>query len=163
MVNSLSRRPGDRNASGIPYPSNNSHRHPVHHFANDRDAVADPMTLSERSPALRQVATVLFWLALATAVTMAGMRHPPHLPIDRFGDKFEHALAFATLTVLGDLAFPRMPRLLLVEHLSFLGALIEVMQSIPSLHRDCDIFDWITDTAAILVVTGAIWAWRRLR
>ena len=121
------------------------------------------MTMSDRSPTLHRVAAVLFWLALATAVTMALLPHPPSLPIDRFGDKFEHILAFATLTLLADLAFPRIPRLLIVEHLSFLGALIEVSQSIPALHRDCDIRDWFADTAAILAVSGLIWVWRKLR
>ena len=41
----------------------------------------------------------------------------------------------------------------IAERLSFLGALIEVTQSIPALHRDCDIRDWIADTVAIVVVT----------
>jgi len=121
------------------------------------------MTISHRSPNARRVARVLFWLALAIAVTMALLPHPPSLPIDRFGDKAEHMVAFATLTLLADLAFPKIPRLLMVEHLSFLGALIEVMQSIPSLHRDCDIHDWFADTGAILVVSGLIWLWRKLR
>ncbi len=119
------------------------------------------MAISERSPALRLAAIILFWLALAFAVTMALLPHPPHLPIDRFGDKFEHMLAFGTLTVLADLAFVSTPRLRIAERLSFLGALIEVTQSIPALHRDCDIRDWIADTAAILVVTGVVALWRR--
>ncbi len=110
---------------------------------------------------LHRIAWVLFWLALVFAVTMAVLPHPLHLPIDRFGDKFEHMLAFATLTLLGQFAFPALPRLRLAERLSFLGALIEVVQSIPSLHRDCDIRDWIADTIAILVVTGALRLLRR--
>jgi membrane protease YdiL (CAAX protease family) len=107
-------------------------------------------------PAMQRFAPILFWLALVFAVTMALLPHPPHLPIDGFGDKFEHMLAFATLTVLGSFAFPEMPRWRLAERLSFLGALIEVMQSIPALHRDCDIRDWIADTLAILIVTGLV-------
>ena len=99
---------------------------------------------------------VLFWLAFAIAVTMALLPHPPELPIDALGDKFEHSLAFATLTLLGTFAFPKMPRWRLAERLSFLGALIEVVQSIPALHRDCDIRDWIADTLAIVVTTALI-------
>jgi hypothetical protein len=38
--------------------------------------------------------------------------------------------------------------------LSFLGALVEVMQAMPLVHRDCDIRDWVADTVAIVVVTG---------
>jgi len=112
--------------------------------------------MSTASPLSHPVAQTLFWLALGVAVTMAVLPHPPQLPIDRLGDKFEHMLAFATLTLLGTFAFPAMPRLVLAERLSFLGALIEVTQSIPALHRDCDIRDWIADTVAILVMTGLI-------
>jgi VanZ family protein len=83
------------------------------------------------------------------------------LAIDRFGDKFEHSLAFATLTVLANLAFPAMPRWRIAERLSFLGALIEVTQSIPALQRDCDIRDWLADTIAIVVVTVLMSPWRR--
>jgi hypothetical protein len=119
------------------------------------------MSISLRSPTLQRMAMALFWLALVVAVTMAVLPHPPHLPIDRFGDKFEHSLAFATLTVLADFAFPAAPRLRIAERLSFLGALIEVTQSIPALHRDCDILDWIADTLAILAVTGLIALWRK--
>ena len=112
-------------------------------------------------PVYRPFAFVAFWLALAFAVTMALLPHPPALPIDSLGDKFEHSLAFATLTLLGTYAFPKMPRWHLAERLSFLGALIEVTQSIPALHRDCDILDWIADTLAIIVMTLLIWLWRK--
>lgn len=108
-------------------------------------------------------AALLFWLALAGAVTMALLPHPPALPIDRFGDKFQHMLAFATLTAIGLIAFPRQPMLRLAERLSFTGALIEVAQSIPALHRDCDIRDWVADTLAILAVVAIAATWRRAR
>ena len=98
----------------------------------------------------------LFWLALVFALVMALLPHPPALPVDRFGDKFEHMLAFATLTLLGEWAFPRARRWQVAERLSFLGALIEVAQSIPALHRDCDIRDWFADTLAIVVVTAVL-------
>jgi len=114
-------------------------------------------------PVYRPFAFVAFWLALAFAVTMALLPHPPALPIDSLGDKFEHSLAFATLTVLGTFAFPAMPRWRLAERLSFLGALIEVVQSVPALHRDCDIRDWIADTLAIVVTTVLIGLLRRSR
>lgn len=107
-----------------------------------------------RSERMRRLATVVFWLALVFAVVMALLPKPPQLPGDDLGDKFHHILAFATLSALAALAYPRIPRWRMVEHLSFLGAMIEVAQAIPMLHRDCDIRDWIADTLAILVVTG---------
>lgn len=95
---------------------------------------------------------VLLWAAIVFAVTMAVLPHPPHMPIDRFGDKFEHMTAFAVLSALAARAYPRFPLLRIGERLSFLGALIEVVQSIPELHRDCDIRDWVADTLAITAV-----------
>jgi hypothetical protein len=93
----------------------------------------------------------LFAALLAFTLYMAWTPKPPHLSIDRFGDKFEHMLAFVVLSAMASLAFPRarLPRI--AERLSFLGALIEVVQNIPALHRDCDIMDWIADTGAIIV------------
>ena len=102
-----------------------------------------------RSPIL--ALRLLFWGALVFAVVMALLPHPPRTPIDSWGDKAEHALAFGVLTLLGSGAYPRMPLVRLGERLSFLGALIEVGQSIPALHRDCDILDWVTDTLTVIV------------
>ena len=97
-------------------------------------------------PGVFRVALVL---AIVFAVTMALLPHPPHMPFDRFGDKFEHMTAFATMALLAALAYPAASLLRIGERLSFLGALIEVLQAIPALHRDCDIRDWIADTLAI--------------
>ena len=109
---------------------------------------------------LTRVALVL---AVVFAVTMALLPKPPHVPIDQFGDKFEHMLAFATLALLAALSYPRARLFRIGERLSFLGAMIEVLQSIPSLHRDCDIRDWIADTLAITVVLLIVWIVRRGR
>ena len=96
----------------------------------------------------------LFWCALAGATVLAIVPHPPELPTDAFGDKFNHILAFTVMAALAALGWPGAPRLRVIERLSFLGALIEVVQSIPALHRDCDIRDWIADTLAVIVVTA---------
>ena len=109
----------------------------------------------------RTVFLALFWAALAFAVTMALLPEPPHLPTDGFGDKFQHMLAFSTLSLLAVLAWPRAELLRIGERLSFVGALIEVLQAIPALHRDCDIKDWIADTIAIAVVLLLATALRR--
>ncbi len=103
----------------------------------------------------------LFWAALVFASVMAVLPHPPHLPVSNLGDKYQHVIAFATLGALGAAAFPAMPLVRLGERLSFLGALIEVVQSIPALHRDCDILDWIADTTAIAIVLIVANALRR--
>lgn len=104
-----------------------------------------------------------FWLALIFAVVMALLPKPPGLPIDALGDKFEHMLAFGVLAALAVPSFPAMPLLRIGERLSFLGALIEIFQSIPALHRDCDIRDWLADTVAIIVILAASRAFGRWR
>lgn len=103
---------------------------------------------------------VLLALALVFAVTMALLPHPPRVPGNPW-DKAQHMTAFATLAVLAALSFPRMPLGRIGERLSFIGALIEVLQAIPALHRDCDIMDWIADTFAIIVVLTIVALIRR--
>ena len=67
-------------------------------------------------------------------------------------DKVEHFIAFSTLTLFAVVAFQRINIFIVGAWLSAFGALIEVVQAIPSLHRDCDFWDWVTDTIAIAVV-----------
>mgnify|MGYP000876023815 CR=1 FL=1 len=115
---------------------------------------------------IRSLSLAAFWLSLAGAVVLALLPTPPAMPTDQFGDKFNHMLAFAVMTALALAAYPQTPRLRIVERLSFLGALIEVGQSIPALHRDCDIRDWIADSLSILAVVAIaalIGRWRKAR
>lgn len=99
-----------------------------------------------------RLVTVAFWIALVGAFAMAVMPKPPETPIQMYGDKFAHVVAFVTLTTLALLAYGKEARWRILERLSFFGAIIEVVQSIPMLQRDCDVRDWIADTAAVLVV-----------
>lgn len=95
----------------------------------------------------------IIFLALgAGALFMALTPKPPQLPIDQFGDKFAHLLAFAVLALFARFGFPRATDRVILERLSVTGALIEVFQSIPSLHRDCDWRDWLADTLSVAVV-----------
>ena len=94
---------------------------------------------------------VALFAAIAFAVTMALLPKPPQI-VPIANDKAQHMLAFATLALLAALAYPKAQLFRIGERLSFLGAMVEVLQSIPALHRDCDILDWIADTAAICVV-----------
>ena len=103
-------------------------------------------------------------MALFAAV-MALLPAPPETPIDSLGDKWKHALAFAALTLVAQFAWGRGARWRVAERLSFFGAMIEVAQSIPMFHRDCDVVDWLVDTAVVVIVTiGFLIAdarWRR--
>ena len=107
------------------------------------------------------LARIVFWPAAAFAVTMALLPQPPRLPVDQLGDKFEHILAFTVLAVLANLGFPATERIRLIERPSFLGAVIEVVQSVPELNRDCNLGDWVADSLAVLVVTTGFALWSR--
>ena len=127
--------------------------------------------LCQSHPYLPLLSRLLFGAAVAFTTVIALLPKPPALPIDRFGDKFEHSLAFTTLAVLSRITFPQARSLTILERLSFYGALIEVFQAIPSLHRDCDWKDWLTDTitaglgpahsrrSAEYCTAGAGWSW----
>ena len=91
-----------------------------------------------------------FAVALLSA-TAALLPSPEFAPGFAYSDKVQHFAVFAVLAGLALFGFPQAPRRLIVERLSFFGAAIEVLQSIPALHRDCDVFDWATDTAAAAV------------
>ncbi len=105
---------------------------------------------------------LLFFAALAITLFMALNPSPPAVIIDVWGDKAQHMLAFGSMALLARLGFPRAPNWLILERLSFIGALIEVFQAIPSLHRDCDWKDWAADTIAaglalLLVAPLRLW------
>ena len=69
--------------------------------------------------------------------------------------------AFVTLTLLGSFAYPATALVQLLIRLSLFGAAIEVVQAIPALHRDSDIWDWVADTLAIAFALIAVWWLRR--
>lgn len=103
-------------------------------------------------------ARAIFWAAVCFAFVMAIVPHPPELP-GKPNDKVQHIIAFAALAALGSFAYFSAPIRLLVG-LSLFGALIEVVQAIPALHRDSDVLDWLADTAAVLVVLALARWWR---
>ena len=105
------------------------------------------MTKARRLTALR----VAFWAGAAFALIMALLPHPPQLPGEP-SDKLQHIAAFLTLGALGSLAYPRANPLHLGAGLSLVGAIIEILQLIPALHRDGDPLDWAADTAAVALI-----------
>ena len=107
---------------------------------------------------------LLFWAAALFALVMALLPHPPDVPLHP-SDKVQHAVAFATLGLLGSVAYAGARKRWLIIGLSLFGAFIEVAQAIPSLHRDSDPLDWIADTSACAFVVLALrwWRPRRLR
>ena len=98
-----------------------------------------------------RIVRIAFWLAVAFAFVMAVLPHPPQLP-GAPSDKVQHIAAFLVLGCLASFAYPRTSPVYLAVGLSLFGALIEVVQMIPSLNRDGDPFDWLADTAAASLV-----------
>ena len=105
---------------------------------------------------------IAFWAAMLFALVMASLPQPPPVP-GAPSDKIQHIVAFAVLAGLGSAAYPRLSAVKLVSGLSAFGALIEIVQLIPALHRDADPVDWVADTVAAAVVVGLWWAARRRR
>lgn len=99
----------------------------------------------------RPVWRVLLVAAAVFATVMATLPHPPTELLE-VTDKWQHMAAFLALTTLSVLGWPDAPLHRIGERLSFLGAMIEVAQSIPALHRDCDIMDWAADTYVVVCV-----------
>jgi hypothetical protein len=106
-----------------------------------------------------RTARALFWAAALFAFVMAVLPHPPQIPGNP-NDKLQHVTAFVTLSLLGSFAYPAMPLIVLLVRLSIFGAAIEVVQAIPVLHRDSDFWDWVADTAAVIVALLIVRWWR---
>ena len=91
---------------------------------------------------------------------MATLPHPPQVP-GHPSDKLQHIAAFVTLGLLGSWAYRGASPVSLLLGLSLFGALIELIQAIPALHRDSDVLDWIADTVGAGVVLLIVSWWRR--
>ena len=112
-------------------------------------------------PAGSQKLTILrslFWAACLFAFVMAVIPHPPRLPGNP-SDKLQHIFAFLVLAALGHLAYPATRKRVLLIGLMAFGALIEIAQMIPQIHRDSDPFDWLADTAASFTVLLIVALW----
>ena len=96
-----------------------------------------------------------FWAALLFAFVMAVLPQPPHIPGDP-SDKILHVTAFSVLALMAPLAYRAAPLLRIGLLLSAFGAAIEIVQTIPSLHRDGDWIDWVADTAALAAVLSLV-------
>ena len=103
-----------------------------------------------------------FWAALAVTFVVAIWPRPLHVPGEP-SDKVQHIFAFATLTALALAAYGRASFLRILTGLVLFGAFIEVAQSVPGLHRDAELLDWVADVAAVAAVFAIAAAWRRFR
>jgi hypothetical protein len=78
-------------------------------------------------------------------------------------DKADHFSAFFVLTGLAVVALPRQPLWRIAAGIATVGALIEVIQGLPFVNRDCDFWDWVAELCAISAVYAVILAARLRR
>lgn len=97
-----------------------------------------------------------FIAALSFTLILAALPQPPSLP-GPGGDSFQHALAFGTLTILSALAYPGLSVQVRFAALAGFGAVIELVQMIPTLGRDASLGDWGVDLAAIGATMLTLW------
>jgi len=105
------------------------------------------------TPPPTKLLILVFWVGVAFAFIMALLPKPPRVPFNP-SDKIQHMIAFGVLACLASHAYFRTSLVKLGLGLAVFGALIEVLQSIPLLHRDSSAVDWLADCAAIAVVLG---------
>jgi len=92
----------------------------------------------------------MYFMATAT-VAIALIPTTPTPPPFPHIDKIQHLAIFTMLAVLARLGFPDAPARLVFERLAFLGAGIEVLQTIPLIERSSDVIDWLADLAGIAI------------
>ncbi len=109
-----------------------------------------------------KILRLAFWSAALFAFVMATLPRPPQLP-GTPSDKVQHIIAFIVLAGLAAAAYRRTSFVLLGVGLSAFGAVIELVQLVPGLHRDADWIDWLADTAAAAFVLFLAAAVRRSR
>ena len=96
---------------------------------------------------------VLAWLSLAPTDA---------LPKVDLWDKFEHACAYAVLTVVASALFPDRLVRVVVGCMAF-GVMIEILQATMGFGRDGDWRDAVANATGAAVIVGSILLHRRLR
>jgi hypothetical protein len=93
---------------------------------------------------------LVFFGAVLFAMVMASLPQPPQIP-GQPSDKVQHIIAFAVLTLLARFGYPAATGWRLFVSLAAFGALIELVQTIPALHRDASVIDWLADCGAVAI------------
>ena len=99
---------------------------------------------------LDRILKPLFWVAAIFAY-VAAILPGKDAPAVWAWDKANHMAAFFVLTLLFALGWRRTSLVRIALILAGFGAMIEISQMIPMLHRDAEFGDWVADVAAIVV------------
>ena len=115
-------------------------------------------------PPLRRFVVTACWAAVAVAYVAAILPHD-EAPTLGGSDKLDHMAAFFTISLLGRLGYQGISTGRILGLAAAFGALIEVSQMVPFIHRDAQFGDWVADVAASLLGLLAAWPllswWRR--
>ncbi|HET9160546.1 MAG TPA: hypothetical protein VFN88_08035 [Caulobacteraceae bacterium] len=98
----------------------------------------------------------VFW-ALALAVLVATCAPIPEPSGPQGSDKYEHFAAFYALALAAAVAYPRSPLWLTALLVSAYGGLIELIQALPFVHRDCNLYDFLADAAGAVAATAPLY------
>lgn len=71
-------------------------------------------------------------------------------------DKADHFSAFFAIMAAGVVAFPRVRMAWIAAAVSAAGAAIELIQGLAPVGRDCDVWDWMAENAAIAAVIAVV-------
>lgn len=99
---------------------------------------------------LPRIALAIFWLLFGIATYLLLMEQPPSQPTFPHLDKVIHFCLFATLTAIGYLAYTKHRTWLCLGLISY-GAITEVLQGACTLTRSASLYDWLADTAGVLL------------
>ena len=101
-------------------------------------------------------------LAICVLLTAWGAFSPPGFARPHLfpWDKAEHFSAFFALTACALAALPKVRIVWIAAAISAGGALVELIQGLPFVHRDMDPKDWVADTIAVLAVVAVVIAAR---
>jgi hypothetical protein len=75
-------------------------------------------------------------------------------------DKVKHFAAFFVVALGGALIYRRAPLWAIAGAVGAYGGAIELIQALPIVARDCSFWDWMSDLAAAISATTAIYVWR---
>ena len=102
---------------------------------------------------------VIFWLLLGAVLTI-GIMPAEDAPAVFANDKFNHVLAFYTLSLMARILWSRVDAILLFVMLSVFGGGIELLQMAMGFGRDADWMDFATDIIAISfgILSGKMFA-----
>lgn len=111
---------------------------------------------NERAARLFRTAT-LIW---ATIVAWLAFRPVPSVEAGLPWDKLHHAAAFVVLTVLCGRGWLRLPWPVLVLIMLAAGIGIELVQGLPAIGRDADVWDVVADAVGLVLGLAVLAALR---